>query len=145
MTRALRGLTRVNRTIALLTMVGASGRPSYPLALSRNARGAGRYERLKRSRAAEVPDAAGGSERRRGSLDANRRPASKYVLGCARAAARERAPAAPRALFALRPHFFAGAPAPPPPAGRAGAAPPPPPAGAAGAAPAPPTLAFLSP
>ena len=35
MTRALRGLIRVNRAIALLTMVGASWRPSYPRASSR--------------------------------------------------------------------------------------------------------------
>src|SRR5580704_13473898 len=34
MMRALRGLIRVKRALALLTMVGSSGRPSYPRASS---------------------------------------------------------------------------------------------------------------
>src|SRR5258708_3515528 len=50
MTRALRGLIRVNRAIALLTMVGASWLPSYPLTSSQLLACAGRYGSRKRLR-----------------------------------------------------------------------------------------------
>src|ERR1700733_13096636 len=63
MTRAFRGLIRVNRAIALLTMVGASWRAVVPTGIEPFARGAGRYGRLNRSRVlpcANRPGARGG-------------------------------------------------------------------------------------
>src|SRR5579864_294682 len=126
MTRALRGLTRMNRTVALLTMVGASWRSSYPLASSRIARGAGRYGRLNLVR--EPLEFALARTKREGE-------SARLGAECTR-----RSPLRKRKEKKRR-YFFAGAPAPPPAlAGAPGLA-----AGAAAAGAPAPTLAFLSP
>src|SRR5882672_2529465 len=50
MMRALRGLIRVKRALALLTMVGSSGRPSYPRASSTGCSRHGPLRRPKKNR-----------------------------------------------------------------------------------------------
>src|SRR5580693_996428 len=92
MTRALRGLIRVNRAIALLTMVGtprnarrggasrrrvARERPSYPPASSTFARGTGRYGALENS----VSDSPGGRSRAGGRRIGRNRDCASLTAG----------------------------------------------------------------
>src|ERR1019366_7095285 len=72
--RALRGLIRVNRAIALLTMVGSSGRAVVPTGIEPIARGTGRYGRRRIRDVAEKPS-------RRPAREGGRREGRRTLLG----------------------------------------------------------------